>query len=171
MFIAAYGKEVLHCSRDASNTKYPYTVSVIKSGTGVVGHLPKKISTASFVFIRRGGSITCKVTGSRCYSGDLPQGGMEIPYLLEFRGSVEDAKRPQKLTCITMDLLDAPSNVLPPAPNQKCNDTKNAKRKIEEKLKHEKSVLDSEKRVKHNTVPDSKNSRPHSLLMRWMTSL
>ena len=60
--------EVLHCSRDTSNTKDPYAVSVIKSGTGVFGHVPKKISTACSIFIRRGGSITCKVTGSRRYS-------------------------------------------------------------------------------------------------------
>ena len=36
------------------------------------------------VFIRRGGSITCTVNGSRRYSADLPQGGLELPCKLMF---------------------------------------------------------------------------------------
>ena len=132
---------MLHCSRDTSNTKDPYAVSVIKSGTGVVGHVPKKISTACSIFIRRGGSITCKVIGSRHYSRDLPQGGMEIPCLLEFTSSAE------RLTRTALDLpADAPSNVLPPAPNQE----------IEEKSTDGKSVLDSEKPAEQNLVPAAK---------------
>ena len=31
-------------------------------------------------------SISCKVTGPRRYSHDLPQGGMEIPCTIEFKG-------------------------------------------------------------------------------------
>ena len=95
----------------------------------------KKISTACSLFIRRGGSINCIVTGSRRYSRDFPQGGMEIPCLLEFTGSVEDAKHVEKLTRAAMGLPDVPSS-LPPAPNREQNGIENAKRKIE--------VLDSE---------------------------
>ena len=33
-----------------------------------------------------GATITGTVTGSRCYSHDLPQGGMEIPWVMKFAG-------------------------------------------------------------------------------------
>ena len=36
---------------------------------------------------KSGSSITCKVTGSRRYSSDLPQGGLEVPCTLEFKGN------------------------------------------------------------------------------------
>ena len=44
----------------------------------VVGHIPRFTSTARSLFIRRGGSIYCTITGSRRYSRDIPQGEMEI---------------------------------------------------------------------------------------------
>ena len=62
-------------------------MSVIKPGTGVVGHIPRRISTPCNMFIRSGGSITCIVTGSRHYSVDLPQGGLEVPCWLQFKGN------------------------------------------------------------------------------------
>ena len=34
-----------------------------------------------------GGAISCRVSGSRCYSRDLDQGGLEIPCVLVFQGS------------------------------------------------------------------------------------
>ena len=146
--IVAYGKlpssinEVLHCARDTSNTRDPYAVRVIKSGTGVVDHLPKKISTACSLFIRRGGSITCIVTGSRRYSRDLPQGGMEIPCLLEFTGSVDDTKRVEKLTRTAMGLPDIQSS-LPPAQSPKeQNSIENAKRKTVEVLDSSESLTE-----------------------------
>ena len=36
---------------------------------------------------KSGSSITCKVTGLRRYSSDLPQGGLEVPCTLEFKGN------------------------------------------------------------------------------------
>ena len=96
--------EILQCTRDVSNRKDPYAVSVVKSGTGIVGHLPKKISTACSLFLRRGGSITCKVTGTRRYSSDLPQGGVEIPCSLELTGSLEDVKRAEILCRAALNL-------------------------------------------------------------------
>ena len=45
------------------------------------------ISAACYVFLGRAGStISCKVTGPRRYSADLPQGGLEIPCSIEFKG-------------------------------------------------------------------------------------
>ena len=57
--------------------------------TRVVGHVARKISTVAYLFLRKGGAISCVVTGTRRYLYDLPQGGMEIPCLLKFRGNKE----------------------------------------------------------------------------------
>ena len=62
-----------------------------------VGGIPRKISSLCSLFLRKNGTIVCKVTGSRCYSGDLPQGGLEVPYTLEFRGSTKDIDEVKKL--------------------------------------------------------------------------
>jgi len=50
-----------------------------------VGHVPHLILTVCSIFIRRGGTIVCVVTGPRQYSSDLPQGGLEIPCRCIFR--------------------------------------------------------------------------------------
>ena len=63
-----------------------YAVAVYKD-TQVVGHVARKISTVCYLFLRKGGAIFCVVTDTRRYSYDLPQGGMEIPCLLKFRGN------------------------------------------------------------------------------------
>ena len=54
----------------------------------VVGHIPKKISSVCPLYLRRGRSIICRVTGSRRYSEDLTQGGLKIPCVLIFKGGV-----------------------------------------------------------------------------------
>ena len=59
----------------------------MKDGT-VVGHIPKKIPSICSLYLRRGRSIICHVTGSRRYSEDLIQGGLKIPCVLIFKGSV-----------------------------------------------------------------------------------
>ncbi len=70
--------EVLPRSRETTNGHDPFAVMVTKSGA-VVGHLPRKISSICSSFLRKGGSLSSKVTGSHQYSSDLIQGGMEIP--------------------------------------------------------------------------------------------
>ena len=60
-----------------------FAVAVIKGGT-VVGHIPRKISNICSIFIRKGGSIFCLTTGSRRFSSDLPQGGLESLYSRSF---------------------------------------------------------------------------------------
>ena len=63
-----------------------------------VGHIPKRISSLTSVFIRRGGIIKCVVNGSRRYSADLVQGRMEIPCLLHFTTHTEkEARKTQDL--------------------------------------------------------------------------
>ena len=62
-------------------------MSVIRSGTDVVGHIPRNISTSCNLFLRKGGTISCVVTGHRQYSSDLPQGGLEVPCQMLFKGT------------------------------------------------------------------------------------
>ena len=77
--------EELNCRREERNISDPYAVAIIKSGN-IVGHVPRRISTACNLFIQKGGVIVCTVTGPRRYSSDLPQGGLEVPCRLSFRG-------------------------------------------------------------------------------------
>ena len=67
------------------------TVSIpslaVCNGDIVIGHVPRKISSVCLLYICRGGEIHCRVTGSRCFSADLEQGGLEVPIIcaLNFR--------------------------------------------------------------------------------------
>ncbi len=65
---------------ELANTKDRYAVSVILA-------LLLAMSPA------RNGTIYCEVTGIRCYSGDLPQGGLEIPCKLTFRGELKVVRK------------------------------------------------------------------------------
>ena len=88
--------EELYCCRENDNTSDPYAIGVMK-GREVVGHVPRKISRMCAVFLRNRGTIKCTVSGSRRYSRDLPQGGMEIPCILEFFGEAKWLKKISKL--------------------------------------------------------------------------
>ena len=70
-------RENLPCVAESSNTSDLYAVPVTKNGT-IVGHVPRKVSDVCTIFLRKGGVILCEVTGSRMYSHDIPQGGLEI---------------------------------------------------------------------------------------------
>ena len=61
-----------------------------------MGHVPRKISSICSLFLRESGSIICHVTGSRQYSSDLPQGGLEIPCVLTFSWAAKDGDRLEK---------------------------------------------------------------------------
>ena len=91
-------REDLACQRERGNATDAYAVSVTKDGT-IVGHLPRRISCACTLFMRRGGTIGCQVTGRRKYSTDLPQGGLEIPCLLTFEGKAKEIKKLIELLC------------------------------------------------------------------------
>ena len=78
--------EEFPCKREDGNCFDPFAVSVC-NGDIVIGHVPRKISSVCSLYIRRGGEIHCRVTGSRCFSADLEQGGLEAPILnLRTRG-------------------------------------------------------------------------------------
>ena len=51
--------------------------------------------------------IDCTVTGSRRYSADLPQGGMEIPCILTFKSSSrKECDKAVKLLNMTLSKVD-----------------------------------------------------------------
>ena len=70
------------------NLVMPYAVAVVSASNITVDHVPGAISSVCYTFPRRHGTIVCEVTRSsyRRYSSDLPQGGLEIPCQLTFRG-------------------------------------------------------------------------------------
>ena len=85
------GEELL-CEREEGNPNDRYAVPVLNVSM-VVGHVARHISTLCNVFLRRGGSISCIITGRRLYSRDLPQGGMEIPCKYRFVGSPKELNK------------------------------------------------------------------------------
>ena len=80
--------EILSCRRETDNFHDRFAVAVMK-GTDLVGHVPKKISTICSLFLRSG-TLRCKVSGSRQYSADLDQGGLEVPCKLIFECSDQE---------------------------------------------------------------------------------
>lgn len=83
---ASHIGEELPCKRERGNPHDPFAVAVCKEAN-TVGHLPHTISSACYMFLGKSdSSISCIVTGPRRYSRDLPQGGLEIPCTLEFKG-------------------------------------------------------------------------------------
>ena len=75
----------LVCRREPENIRDRYDVAVVKQNNYTVGDVPRMISATCSLFLDRGNNtITCIVTGHRCYSSDLPQGGLEVPCTLKF---------------------------------------------------------------------------------------
>jgi hypothetical protein len=83
------------CVREPTNRTNRYAVATVRGGT-IIGHLPRKISKLYTLFMRNCGSIRCVVTGTRRFSLDLPQGGLEIPCHLLFEGKVKIIKKLKK---------------------------------------------------------------------------
>ena len=84
---AVVGEE-LTCRREPGNASDPFAVAVIK-GSEIVGHVPRSFSCICNLLLRRGGTLSCCITGNRRYSSDLPQGGLELPCSYKFSGSIE----------------------------------------------------------------------------------
>ena len=128
--------EVLPCKRERGNRHDPFAVSVIKSGIGIVGHLPRNISSICLIFLRRGGLISSTVTGSRRYYRDLSQVGVEIPCLLKFVGSEKETKKAEKLVQSVLNLPKVGSNleinIQQPAAEERNVEEMNASEPIEQ---------------------------------------
>ena len=102
IWVAAVGEE-LSCVRETDNHQDPFAVTVARSGI-TVGHVPRKISSICSMFLRQSGVIECRVTGARRYSGDLPQGGLEVPCVLTFRGPAKNVDKVEKLLNHTLQV-------------------------------------------------------------------
>ena len=68
--------ENLSCTWEPTIENDRYAVAVMKDYT-VIGHIPHKFSHVCSLFLRIRGNIICVVTGTRRYSVDLSQGGLE----------------------------------------------------------------------------------------------
>lgn len=95
IWTAVLGEE-LFCNRERFNSADPFAVSVVKAST-IVGHVPRRISPVCSLFLRRNGTIRCRVNGSRHHSLDLPQGGLEIPCILTFEGATKYVEKVQTI--------------------------------------------------------------------------
>lgn len=109
IWTAVVGEE-FPCKRETGNTFDPFAVAVMRGPTTVIGHVPRKISSICSLFLRREGSITCQVSGSRRFSDDLVQGGLEIPCVLRFEGDTKVTAKAKRLVesallAPTVDLL------------------------------------------------------------------
>ena len=88
-------KEQLKYTKEADNSRDHYAgvaVNITPVSTETVGHVPQCISAVCSTFLQRGAEICCTATGSRRYSRDLLQGGLEVPYILRFMGSGKELK-------------------------------------------------------------------------------
>ena len=102
---AVIGEE-LPCKLELSNPTDRFAVAVCKHEI-TVGHMPKRISSICSSFLWRGGTITCRVTGTRRYSADLRQGGLEIPCQLRFEGNSKDIDKVKNLVQYAMEACNA----------------------------------------------------------------
>ena len=83
---------VLQCELEAGNSEDPYVVAVQRDGL-TVGHVPHTISCMCSVFVWQSGSIVCMITRKRNHSGDLLQGGLELPCTYTFSGPEDTIKK------------------------------------------------------------------------------
>ena len=88
--------ETLPCRCERTNLHDPFAVAITKNDE-TVGHVPRRFSAACSLFFRRNGVIVSRVTGSRKYSTDLPQGGLEIPCILTFTGIPSEIHKLKKI--------------------------------------------------------------------------
>ena len=58
---------------------------------------PRKMLAACVLLLERGGTISCTVSGSRLFSTDLPQEGLEVPCTMKFQGPPKHVAKMQKL--------------------------------------------------------------------------
>ena len=66
-----------------------YAIALINSESVTVGHFPKYMSKKAHFFVKHAERIRREITGSKRYSSDLEQGGLEIPAKIIFQNSNE----------------------------------------------------------------------------------
>ena len=113
-------EEQLECLREATNDKDRYAVAVLRHRS-IVGHISKRISAACLLFIERNGRIHCRITGTRQYSADLPQGGLEIPCVLTFEGDKNEVMKVRKLISKKVEAIDRKPDIQPLSKERKID--------------------------------------------------
>ena len=91
IFIPTIGN-TLQSRIEADNEHDDFAVAITEDDT-IVGHVPRTISVPCNLFLQKGGTIGCTVTGPPQYSRDLEQGGQDVPCKLIFSaaaGSMKD---------------------------------------------------------------------------------
>ena len=92
IFTPTIGK-ILQSRREPDNSYDSFAIAIIENDT-IVGHVPRNISVLCDLFLKKGGTISCVITGPRQYSRDLEKGRLDVPCKLIFSGPVkEDFKR------------------------------------------------------------------------------
>ena len=83
--------------KNNSETPKEYAIALINSDSVAVGHLPKCMSKLAHFFVKHAGKIRCEIIGSKRYSSDLEQVGLEIPAKVIFQSSngrvIEEMKK------------------------------------------------------------------------------
>ena len=87
----------LLCEKEEGNLHDPYAVAVLGVDKTILGHVPRRVSARCFLFLQQNGRITCKVSGPRQFSADLPKGGLEVPCTLTFSGEVKLVEKMKRL--------------------------------------------------------------------------
>ena len=64
-----------------------YAIALINSELVTVSHLPKFMLKLALFFVKHAGKIRCEITGSKRYSFDLEQSGLEILAKIIFQNS------------------------------------------------------------------------------------
>ena len=95
--------EEYECRIEPDNSEDPYAVAIVAAGS-TVGHVPRVMSAAFSLFLRREGQIVCTITGSRRYSHDLPQGGLELPCTYKLSGENKLVSKVQNFFAIVLML-------------------------------------------------------------------
>ena len=83
--------EELTAEREPGNSEDPFAVR-LKRGGETVGHVPREISKICWMFIRCG-FLTAEVTHCAKRRSLIPQGGLEIPCVLRFKGSLKNIEK------------------------------------------------------------------------------
>ena len=93
--------EQLPCRREIGINKDQYTVAIIGDCT-MVGHVPKKITAACALFLKRESSIHSIVTGQRCF---------HLPHKHKSTKTAATTQRPHLLISTMNDFILADFNL------------------------------------------------------------
>ena len=86
--------EVLNLAHEKDNKSDKFAIAVLKSGR-IVGHAPRENAKIMYFYLKRGGSISVTVTGTKVNRGEGV--GIEIPGIYRFVGPEKETKGLAKL--------------------------------------------------------------------------